>query len=1145
VARLASQTLRGLIQHVVEAESDFPDPPSDGPLADSATTPHQQRRRRETSIDATPAPATISPHRRRGVLTCTPKLKSKRPDSTTPGQASNEASSLKDRPDGLPRALVGILQQLATANGLEKATVRAIVVETVQSCVGHLSVRDRQQCGQFFAQLTRSKVPVHRLVGVELVGGLLTEPWLWQDINEESQQRSNTSSGGSLPHTLVEALQGRLVDRTPTVRTASANAWFRVSRQLLDSVSSTTNDNSTRPQQQQQQHHKMLLTSMAEEEADVVVNSLRRRALSDDKASVRRAACTALVELLMVGESCWHTFVDDDDAASPMIDSGWRVEEQDVAMLGTLCQDPSTMTRRSAAEGLTRLLEFVVETRDGQDPMVRSMEQTWISSVLTMVLDSETGCAAKAAELVETVVLAPILSDIDPSTKKSNQSAWRIMTALGSGASHGASRGTHQALRAVLAKNIGSTTTASTTNHSALSIFRTIHRVASQGLDDTTENGLLSDESLGVWCLFDAAIGHTGSKVATCRVLKQSKLDLHIICRAWTWLLDVYTSPTTLDKYKPLIQAAMRNCLSVLSQLAPVIDVTFTEGVFGNLQSLVGTFALPMEIIGPAVVALVAVTAAATNDTTEKFERCSELIRSMYQACDEKIALWASSAFDVHVLARVLFTVGELAMVGFHAGENVGVDKTSVDDVGGTAVLVRGLREPPSRQLVDFVQAFMTNELPGREKATTPESLRAHAFVAFGKLCLRDAGLAKKSLNILARELHGGNLRGNWTVQSNSLLVLGDLCVTHTNMVDRFLPVMAGCLQAGAVDLSVDVLEQNSTPNGSALVRKHAVLLLSSLLLQDYIKWRGLLFHRFLVASVDEDDSVAALAEMVLFGPLLTKQPRLFSNNFVESLFVLNRCTAHPIYQAAAVMGDGGSGISVGFDGINLTGEIGRLRRMRMYVMMLSKLSDEDKIGLTVRIGKEVLGGALQMGSELNAVATASSSAVSSTAATMSEEGAFNVLSDALSILTCPQIRVGKNSRHNDEVDGGGDNDIEDPNVAVNNTKRLQVAKGRLLSNISRKHLIEILLPILCQLKAVLQSSRSPLLKDLMACLLDVYHRYKTEAQECLANDPTTLQEIEYDSQQHKKALRRTIATNATTAGTQTPRPKALRTSAP
>ena len=61
------------------------------------------------------------------------------------------------------------------------------------------------------------------------------------------------------------------------------------------------------------------------------------------------------------------------------------------------------------------------------------------------------------------------------------------------------------------------------------------------------------------------------------------------------------------------------------------------------------------------------------------------------------------------------------------------------------------------------------------------------------------------------------------------------------------------------------------------------------------------------------------------------------------------------------------------------------------------------------------------------------------------------MLSDAFAILSSPWIRVGKDNRDDD--------DIEDPNVPTSNTKRVLLAKGQLLSNISRKHLIEILLP--------------------------------------------------------------------------------------
>ena len=107
-------------------------------------------------------------------------------------------------------------------------------------------------------------------------------------------------------------------------------------------------------------------------------------------------------------------------------------------------------------------------------------------------------------------------------------------------------------------------------------------------------------------------------------------------------------------------------------------------------------------------------------------------------------------------------------------------------------------------------------------------------------------------------------------------------------------------------------------------------------------------------------------------------------------------------------------------------------------------------------------------------------------------------------------MRVGKSSK-------GQMEDIEDPNWSTNSSKKILVAKGRLLSKISRKHLVEIILPILCSLRAVLQESCSRLLKDLMSFLVHVFRQYKNEVKEFLANDPTLLQEIEYDARQFQK----------------------------
>lgn len=50
-----------------------------------------------------------------------------------------------------------------------------------------------------------------------------------------------------------------------------------------------------------------------------------------------------------------------------------------------------------------------------------------------------------------------------------------------------------------------------------------------------------------------------------------------------------------------------------------------------------------------------------------------------------------------------------------------------------------------------------------------------------------------------------------------------------------------------------------------------ALALLANLLMKDYVKWRGALFHRFALALVDEAADVRRLAEYLLGDTLATK----------------------------------------------------------------------------------------------------------------------------------------------------------------------------------------------------------------------------------------------------------------------------------
>jgi len=289
------------------------------------------------------------------------------------------------------------------------------------------------------------------------------------------------------------------------------------------------------------------------------------------------------------------------------------------------------------------------------------------------------------------------------------------------------------------------------------------------------------------------------------------------------------------------------------------------------------------------------------------------------------------------------------------------------------------------------------------------------------------------------------------------------------------------------------------------VVRKHSVLIVASLLLQDYIKWRGFLVFRFLVATTDADTSVANIARMTLCGPIISKYPSLFADNFVETLFVLNGCRAHPIY-SSITEGDNGRKDD-GCNGLILSGTTGKSRRHQIYGTMLSSLSDESKICVTARLVKEILEGALQTRGDLQAACTKlSESDKLQPFLCQRHFRAQNVIIDTFAVLTSSFAKI---AHPMDETDEGTQN--------TTTALQIKVAKGKLLSKISQKHLIETVVPILCRLKITLESTRSPLLSHLMSYLVDIFRRFKEEVKDCLAGDPTLLMELEYDTKQFKK----------------------------
>lgn len=66
------------------------------------------------------------------------------------------------------------------------------------------------------------------------------------------------------------------------------------------------------------------------------------------------------------------------------------------------------------------------------------------------------------------------------------------------------------------------------------------------------------------------------------------------------------------------------------------------------------------------------------------------------------------------------------------------------------------------------------------------------SFSVAGKLCLQHEDLAKKSIPALVRELE---VCGDVAVRNNVVIVLCDLCVRYTVMVDKYIPNISVCLK--------------------------------------------------------------------------------------------------------------------------------------------------------------------------------------------------------------------------------------------------------------------------------------------------------------------------------------------------------------
>eukprot|EP00752_Nemacystus_decipiens_P008134 g7274.t1 len=646
----------------------------------------------------------------------------------------------------------------------------------------------------------------------------------------------------------------------------------------------------------------------------------------------------------------------------------------------------------------------------------------------------------------------------------------------------------------------------------------------------------------GTWVLLEAFLDRTrgpGGGPGESSLEEPPDMDPMFVVKCWNrirgHILEEALSETGANgSSSPASEDAFesdgRRVLGVLARLAASVPPEVAQPLAHKLLEMLLDLVARPETSAALVAALHMLCLAQASTEEAGAAMCNEWANEALSAFERLLDIFVyqgsealrdhngarACGFDMALLVeRLVFAVGEVVLVGFTAKEDAaGPSDPQAPPRSGKGGSAKAkeitVRPTASPRLVKLVQVLLPPRLPtsahgveeGEEGPETPSAVRALAFVTLGKLCLRDKALAKRSVNLFVRELETAAAPA---VRSNALVVLGDLTVRYTAMVDRHMAAMAACLQ-------------DSHP----LVRRHAILLISQLLLQDYVKWRGLLLYRFLATLVDSDASVRNLGAFTLTRPLITKTPGLFAQNFVETLFVLNNYSEHPCYAAAAAgRADAGGGVTM--DGIDLGGDSpAQIRkRMAVYSTMLDHMSDEHKITVTAKLAQEVLSAAIDGGLPLasSSAASSKSSALGSgekkSASLEGRKKASAVVKDALTIMASPGIRVGA-GRGGSASTGDVDDGAEDMGQQ-SGPGGLAAAKRNLLSKVALKHLMEKVVPVLTALKHVLERAHSPLLREMMFYLGELFRSHKEEVKAVLASEPGLVEEIDFDLRRFEK----------------------------
>ncbi|XP_040958289.1 condensin-2 complex subunit D3 isoform X3 [Gossypium hirsutum] len=946
------------------------------------------------------------------------------------GFVTKRMTELGNESDGVKKAVVNFPRYLAQ-KAPEKAEPRALAVDSIMEVVKVMDFEDQIGYMDYVLKMTQGKANL-RLLGVDLIAMMLMS--LRDPFGVDSDVKTRDYWGTKC----LEALITKCSDLSAGIRARALSSLA----QVVGFLSSDDRNKGILKEV-------MGLSEGGEERPQCGMNDLLKNRCMDDKAAVRKAALLLVTKLISLLDGCFDGIL--------------------LKTVGMACSDPLVSIRKAAISALSEAFRTFSD---------ESVTTEWLHSVPRLITDNESSIQEECENLFLELVLdrvsragpacAPKKGSVLPESYLTTKSLEGELELLFPG-------GILILLKGICDGEVTPWVKKLCTSLGKKKRLKPKIAAALQNIIKTSESIWLSHSmSIEKWTA-PAGAWFLLSEVS---VYLSKAVEWEFLHHHWL-LLDKPGSKGKLQS--PLLQGNANEdgegvesnsvawagdrvfLLQTISNVSMELPAEPAADLAHNLLKRVEKFNMHSTEVNAHVKALRTLCKVKSLNPEEADQLVMRWGQQLLSKAHEILEKYISDDKEANNNSSFFTPPRSGSRKGKQAARASRLLSKTVTAVYTVGSLVVVCPAADVSSIVPLLYTVVTsgnsdpklNKLPGPKvslKQTAP-SLYIQAWLTLGKICLADGKLAKSYIPLFVQkqELEKSDCAA---LRNNLVVMMADFCVRYTALVDCYIAKITKCLR--------DPCE---------LVRRQTFILLSRLLQRDYVKWRGVLFLRFLLCLVDDSEKIRQLADFLFGNILKAKAPLLAYNSFIEAIYVLNDCHAHNGHNDSK-----NSRTESRLFSIRGNDERSRTKRMRIYVCLLKQMAPEHLLATFAKLCAEIL-------------AAASDGMLS-----IDDITGQSVLQDAFQILACKEIRV---SSHR-----GAASDSAEVEEDGDSSASAAAAKGRAITQAVRKG-------------------------SLMECLRVLLKDYKNEIDDMLVADKQLQKELIYDIQKYESAKARTTAAEA------------------